>query len=167
MSKLDSILKSRDITLPTKVHLVKAMVFLVVLYGCQSWTKEGCMQENWYFQNLVLEKIPESPLDYKKIKPVNPKGNQPRIFIGRTDAEPPIYLPPDVKGWLIGKDPDACIRKTEGKRRIWWQSIRCLDSISNSLDMGLAQNMRDPGMLHSVHGVEKIQTWLCDWTTMG
>ena len=67
------------------------------------------MQENWYFQNWVLEKIPESPLDYKKIKPVNPKGNQSWICIGRTDAEAeaPIFWPPDVKSQLIWKDPDA------------------------------------------------------------
>ena len=65
------------------------------------------MQENWYFQNWVLEKIPESPLDYKKIKPVNPKGNQHWILIGLTDAEAPILWPPDAKGRLIGKDRDA------------------------------------------------------------
>ena len=58
---------------------------------------------------MVLEKIPESPLDCKEIKPVNPKGNQPRIFIGRTDAEAeaPIFLPPNLKSGLTGKDPDA------------------------------------------------------------
>ena len=74
---LDSILKSRDITLPTKVHLVKAMVFPVVVYGCESWdTKENLVSRNWYFWTVVLEKTLESPLDCKEIKPVNPKGNQ-------------------------------------------------------------------------------------------
>ena len=64
---------------------------------------------NWYFQIVVLEKILESPLDCKEIKPLNPKGNQPWIFIERTDAEAeaPIFWPPDVKSQLIGKDPDA------------------------------------------------------------
>jgi len=69
--------------------------------------KEDWTPKNWCFWAVVLEKTLESPLDYKKIKPVNPKGNQSWIFIGRTDAETPILWPPDVKNWLIGKDPDA------------------------------------------------------------
>ena len=65
--------------------------------------------KNWCFQTVVLEKTLESPLDCKEIKAVNPKGNQPSIFIGRTgaDAEAPILWPTDLKNWLIGKDPDA------------------------------------------------------------
>ena len=62
---------------------------------------------NWYFQTVVLEKTSAHPLDYMEVKPVNPKGNQPWLFIGRTDAEAPIFWPPDAKSWLIGKDPDA------------------------------------------------------------
>ena len=71
--------------------------------------KEGWAPKNWCFWIVVLEKTLESPLDCKEIKPVNPKGNQPWIFIGRTDAkaEAPILWPPDVKNWLIGKDSDA------------------------------------------------------------
>ena len=117
MTNLDSILKSRD-TLPTKVHLVKAMVFPVVMCGCESWPikkAEVLMLLNWgvgvlkkgCFWTGVLEKTPESPLDCKEIKPVHPKGNQPWVFIGRTDAKAPILWPPDVKSQLIGKDPDA------------------------------------------------------------
>ena len=110
MTNLESILKSRDITLLTKVHLIKTMVFPVVMYGYESWTTKKA--ERWRvgaFWNLVLEKTLESPLDFKEIKPVNPKGNQSWIFIGRTDAEAetPILWPPDVKNWLIWKDPDA------------------------------------------------------------
>ena len=76
MTNLDSIFKSRDITLPTKVHLVKAMVFPVVMYGCESWTikKVECRRIDVF--KLVLEKTIEIPLDCKEIKPVNPKGNQ-------------------------------------------------------------------------------------------
>jgi len=110
MTNLDSILKSRDITLPTKVCLVKAMIFPVVMYGCESWTyKESWVPKNWCFWTVVLEKTLESPFDCKNIKPVNPKGNQSWIFIGRTDAEAetPILWPPDVKNWLLGKDPKA------------------------------------------------------------
>ena len=109
MTKLDSILKSRDITLPTKVCLFKAMAFRVVMYGCESWTiKKAEPQridtfELWWWRRL------ESPLDCKEIQPVHPKGNQSWIFIGRTDAEAetPILWPLDAKNWLIGKDPDA------------------------------------------------------------
>ena len=110
MTNLDSILKSRDITLPTKIHLIKAMVFPVVMYGCESWDyKESWMPKNWCFWTVVLEKTLESPLDCKEIQAVYPKGNESWIFIGRTDAkaETPILWPPDAKNWLIGKDPDA------------------------------------------------------------
>ena len=110
MTNLDSILKSRDITLPTKVYLVKAMVFPVVMYGYESWTaKKVERQRICCFWTVVLEKTPDSPLDSKDIKPDKPKGNQSWIFIGRIDdeAEGPILWPPDVKNWLIGKDPDA------------------------------------------------------------
>ena len=106
----DRILKSRDITLPMKACLVKAMVFPVVMYGCESWTiKESWAPKNRYFWTVVLEKTLESPLDCKEIKPVNPKGNQSWIFIGRTDAETEtlILWPPDTKNWLTRKDPDA------------------------------------------------------------
>ena len=106
MTNLDSILKSRDI---------KALYSQS--YGFSSshvwiWKfdhEEGWAPKNWCFQTVVLEKTFESPLESKKIKPVNPKGNQPWIFIGRTDAEveAPILWPPDEKSWLIGKDPDA------------------------------------------------------------
>ena len=102
---LDSILKSRDITLPTKVRLVKSTVFPVVMYGC----KESWALKNWCFLTVVLEKTLESPLDCKEIQPVHLKGDQSWVFIGGTDveAETPILWPPDAKSWLIGKDPDA------------------------------------------------------------
>jgi len=111
MTNLDSILKSRDITLPTKVRLVKAM------YGISSghvwmWEldyEESWAPKNWCFWTVVLQKTLESPLDCKEIQPVHPKGDQSWVFIGRTDveAETPILWPPDVKNWLIWKDPDA------------------------------------------------------------
>ena len=110
MTNLDSILKSRDITLPTNVHLVKAMVFPVVMYGCESWDyKESWVLKNWCFWTVVLEKTLESLLDCKDIKSINSKGNQPWMFIGRIDAEAetPILWPSDVKNWLLGKHPDA------------------------------------------------------------
>ena len=87
MTNLDSILKSRDITLSTKVRLVKAMVFPVVMYGCKSWTIKKAECQRIDVWTVVLEKTLESPLDCKEIQPVHPKGNQSWIFIGRTDAE--------------------------------------------------------------------------------
>ena len=110
MTNLESILKSRDIILPTKVDLVKAMVFPGVMYGCESWTiRKNWVPKNWCFWTVVLEKTLESPLDCKEIQPFHPKGDQSWVFIGRTDieAETPILLPPDGKSWLTGKDPDA------------------------------------------------------------
>ena len=89
MTNLDSVLKSRDITLPTKVHLVKAMVFPVVMYGWM-WEldyKESWVPKNWCFWTVVLEKILESPLDCREIQPVHPKGDQSWVFIGGTDVE--------------------------------------------------------------------------------
>ena len=99
MSKLDSILNSRDITLPTKVHLVKAMVFAVVMYGCECWTIKKAERRRTDAFELWCWRRLESPLDCKEIQPVHPKGNQSWVFIGRTDveAETLILWPPDVK----------------------------------------------------------------------
>ena len=110
MTNLESILKSRDITLPTKICLVNGVVFPVVMYGCESWIIKKA--EHWRidaFELWVLEKTLESPLDFKEIQQVSPKGNQCWIFVGRTDveAEAPVLWSPDVKNWLIRKDPDA------------------------------------------------------------
>ena len=102
-------LKSRDITLPTKIHLLKAMVFPVVMYGCESWTIKQA--EGWRIDAFELWcwRRLESPLDCKEIQLVHPKGDQSWVFIGRTDAEAetPILWPPDAKGWLIWKDTAA------------------------------------------------------------
>ena len=106
-TNLDSILKSRDITLPTKVRLVKTMVFPVVMYGCESWTVKKAEHQRTDAFELWCWKTLESPLDYKEIQPVHPKGDRSWVFIGRIDAETPVLWPPYVKSWLIGKDSDA------------------------------------------------------------
>ena len=97
MTNLDSILKSRDITLPTKVHLVKAMVFPVVMSGCESWTVKKAEAQK--IDAFELWKTFESPLDCKENQPVHPRGDQSWVFIGRTDgeAETPILWPPHAK----------------------------------------------------------------------
>ena len=119
MTNLDSILKSRDITLPRKVCLVKAMVFPVVMYGCELHHKEGWAPKNWCFWTVVLEKTLDSPLNCKEIKPVNCKGNQSWIFMRKTDAEveAPILCPPDVKTLMLGKIEG---RRRRGQRRMKW-----------------------------------------------
>ena len=96
--------------------------------------KEGWVPRNWRFWTVMLEKTLESPLDCKEIKPVNPKGNQPWIFIGRADAKALILWPPDAKSWLTGKEPDA---GKDWKQRRRQQRMRWLDSITNSMDMNL------------------------------
>ena len=108
MINLDSILKSRDVTLPTKVYLVKAMVFPVAMCRCESWDyKKNWVLKNWCFWTVVLEKTLECPLVYKEIQPVHPEGDQSWVFTGTTDAKTAVFWPPNVKSKLIGKDPDA------------------------------------------------------------
>ena len=99
MTNLDSILKSRDITLPGKVHLVKAMVFPVVMYGCESWTVKKAERRRIDAFELWCWRTLESPLDCKKIQPVHSEGDQPWDFFGRNDtkAETPVLWPPHVK----------------------------------------------------------------------
>ena len=123
---------------------------------------------NWCFWRVVLEKTLESPLD-NKIKPVNPKENQPWIFIGRTlaKAEAPILWPPDVKSWLTGKDPDAGKDWTQKEKG--WQRMSWIGSITDSMDMNLSklwETVENRGAWHAtVHGVAKRQTQLSNWTT--
>ena len=120
MTNLDSILKSRDISLPTKVHLFKSMIFAILIYGCESWTiKKTEHQRTDIFKRWCYRRL-DSSLEYNEIKSVNPKRNQRWVLIARTDAEveAPIFWSPDMKNWLIRKDPDAW-KGGEGDDRGW------------------------------------------------
>ena len=127
MTKPDSILKSGDITLPTKVHLVEAMIFPVLLYGCEIWTVKKTVSKNWCFWTVVLEKTLESPWDCREIKPVHPEGDQPWVFFGRNDAkaEAPVLWPPNSfeKTLMLGK-----IKGTKSRR---WQRLQWSDGITD------------------------------------
>ena len=177
MTNLDSVLKSRDITLPTKVCIVKAMIFFPPSHVWM-WEvdhKESWAPKNWCYLTVVLQKTLESPLNYKEIKPVSPKGNQSWIFIGRTDAETeaPIVWPPDAKSQLIKKikikNKKLILGKIEGKRRRGRQRKRWLHSITYSVDMSLSklQGMvkEKEAWYATTHGVTKSWTQLSDWIT--
>ena len=167
MTNLDSIFKSRDMTLPTNVHLVKAMVFPVVMYGHESWTikKAECRRidafELWWWRRLL--RVP----GLQEIQTVHPKGNQSWIFIGRTDAkaETLILWPLDRMNWLIGKDPAAGTgleAGREGNDRGWDSWMASLNHLSK-----LQELVMDRVAWHTaICGVAKHQTQLSDWTKL-
>ena len=151
----------------TKVHLVKAMVFPVVMWELDH--KESWEWKNWCFWTVVLEKTLESPLDYREIKQVNPKGNQSWIFFGRTDAEAEalILWPPYVKNWLIGKDPDA--RKDwrqEEKGMTEDEMVVCHHQVDGH-EFEQAQGVGDgQGSLVCCSPWGCSQTWLSHWAEL-
>ena len=139
MTNLGSILKSRDIILPTKVHIVKAMFSSSHVWLWQLDYKESWEPKNWWFWTVVLEKTLESLLDCKEIKSVNPKGNQLWKFIGRTDAEAELQYFGHLMWRTNALEKTLMLGMTEGKRRREWQRMRWLDSITNSIDMNLSK----------------------------
>ena len=162
VTNLDRILKSRDITLPKKGLYSQSYGFSS---SCvQMWKldcKAGLVPKNWYFWIVMLEKTLASPLDSKEIKPVNPKGNQSWIFIGRTvdNAEALILWPPDVKSWLMRKT--LILGKIKGRRRRGQQRTGWLDGITESMDMSGASSGKwwrtgKPGVLQSM-GLQRVR----------
>ena len=159
MTNLDSILKSRDITSPTEVHLVKAMVFLVIIYGCELDHKEGWALKNWCFWIVVFEKTLESPLDCQEIQPVHPKGHQSWVFIGRTDIESETLILWPLMWTADSSEKTLMLGKIEGRRRSGQQRMRWLAGITDSMDMSLGRTWElVMDCRAAVHGITKSRT---------
>ena len=178
MTNLDSVLKGKDITLPTKVCVVKAMVSPVVMHGCESWTMMKVEQQRIYSFELwcwrCLLWCWRWLLESKEIKLVHPKGNQSWIFIGRTDAEAetPILWPLEVKSWLTGKDLEArkdwrqkenedWRQKIEGKREAENEMVRHHHWLSgHKSEQTLGDSKGREAWHAAVHHVAKSWAWL-------
>ena len=161
-------IKSRDITLPTKIHLFKAMVFPVVMYGFQSWTTKKAEHwridafELWFWRRL------ESPLDCKEIQPVHPKGDQSWVFIGRLMLNPKHQYFGHLMWRVDSLEKTLMLGGIEGKRRRGRQRMRWLNGITGFMHMSLGKLLElvtdREAWRTAIHGVPKSRTRLSNWT---
>ena len=163
-------IKSRDITLPTKVCLVKAMVFRGHVWILELDCEESWVLKNWCFWAVVLEKTLESPLDCKEIQPVHSRGDQPLVIFGRNDAkaETLVLWPPHVKSWLIGKDSDAGRDWGQEEKGTTEDEMAGWHHQPNGREFEWTPGVGDgqEGWHAAIHGVTKSWTRLSDWSEL-
>ena len=166
MTNLDSVLKGRDISLLTKVHIIKAVIFPVVMYVWKLDHKKGWVPQNWLFWIVVLEKTLESPLDSKEIQPVNPEYSLEGLMLM-------LKLKLQYFGHqmqrAVSLEKTMMLGRIEGRRRKGWQWMKCLDCITDLMDMSLSkvqEIVKDSEAWHAaIHGVAKNQMRLSKWAT--